>query len=333
MHAPGPSPIHRETNVRPLTPGNLWWWIWRTARRDVRRYRAPDRGWSARRLVRSVWPTVERPVFVVGSLASGSTQLGTCLAALPALSYHYEPIITKAASRYVYRALWGFEEARDLYRTTYRWLMRLHFDGGLRLAERTLRNSFIIPFLAEAFPDAQFVHLVRDGREAARILRERPNLRADRAASGEREPGGYAHGPYARFWVEPERVQEFETTTDLHRCIWTWRRHVEAVLDAATDLSGAQYHEVRYDALAADPDAEAVRLTDFLGVADAACRARVQRLLRAVPTAPACAVPDGPVTDAEAAVMEAEAGPLLRRLGYAPVEGAPVDAAADAPLA
>jgi hypothetical protein len=320
MRAPGPSPIHHETNVRPLSKANLLPWVWKTVRRDVKRYRAPRRGWSLGRLARSIRPRIERPVFLVGALGSGTTALGQCLAAVPELSYHYEPAITKAASRYVYRKLWTFEEARDFYCTTYRWLVRLHLDGGLRFAERTLRNSFIMPFLSEAFPNAQFVHLVRDGRDAARLLRARPNFRADRADSGDREVGGYAHGPYARFWVEPERVHVFEDTSDLHRCVWTWRCHVEAILDAARNLADAQYLEVRYEDLARDPDAEADRMLDFLEIDAATSRARFHEAAEHATDplhAPQDVPPETPLSPKEAALVEDEAGDLFDRLGYA----------------
>ncbi len=88
----------------------------------------------------------------------------------------------------------------------------------------------------------------------------------------EEKSSGYRHGPYARFWVEPERKREFETTTDIHRCIWAWRRHVSTILEQAKTLPEDQYHELRYEDLASDPIKEAQRLLSYLEIEDPASK-------------------------------------------------------------
>ena len=301
----------------PITPLNLPWWAARTYAGD-RRPRSPlrrRRPLSLGRLARSLCPDLLRPVFVIGADRSGTTFLGDSLAALPELSYHHEPAVIKAAARYVYEGGWGVRRSRAFFRLVYGWLMRVGLEGDLRLAEKTPSNSFIVPFLAQAFPEAVFVHIVRDGRDAARSHLQQPWLLAAALAGGRREPGGYRYGPDARFWVEPDRRREFETTSDLHRCIWSWRRHTEAALDAATALPAGRYHELRYEALVTDPAAAGARLLDFLGIEAPDSRALLQQAL-------ARADPAGvgawrtTFDTAELAVIEREAGELLRRLGY-----------------
>ena len=119
---------------------NLWRWSAMTALISRRSYASSPRPWSTERLQAFLEPNLDRPIFIVGAPRSGTTFLGACLAEVPDLSYHYEPILTKAASRYVYEDRWPSSTARRLYRTTYAWLMRLGGDPDLRFAEKTPRN-------------------------------------------------------------------------------------------------------------------------------------------------------------------------------------------------
>jgi hypothetical protein len=301
--------------AQPLTWRELPELARRTARADRRRYRSERRPLSARRLGRELVPNLRRPLFVLGAPRSGTTFLGGCLSVLPEISYHHEPVATKRAARYVYEGHWGARRAAFFYRSVYAWLMRLHLDGDLRFAEKTPQNCFIVPFLRRAFPDAQFLHIVRDGRDAAISYSKKPWLRADAADSGQFEPGGYRHGPYARFWVEAERAPEFETTSDIHRCIWAWRGFTEAALAGADGLPAEQYHELRYEDLVRKPQGESERVLDFLGVGshdvraaftDAMSRAHAESVERW----------RSELSPDDTATVEREAGHLLRRLGY-----------------
>lgn len=53
-----------------------------------------------------------------------------------------------------------FEEIRNRY-------------GGERVVEKTCANSLRVEYVYEIFPDAQFIHLIRDGRDAAASARRR----------------------------------------------------------------------------------------------------------------------------------------------------------------
>ncbi|MDP8904799.1 MAG: sulfotransferase [Chloroflexota bacterium] len=299
----------------PITPLNIGWWAARTWWADRRRHRRHRRPLSAHRLAASLRPDLRRPIFVIGADRSGTSFLGDSLGVLPEVSYHHEPVATKAAARYVYEGRWSFRRARAFFRLVYAWLLRANLEGDLRLAEKTPTNSFIVGFLARAFPDGVFVHIVRDGRDAARSHLQQPWLLAASLASGHREPGGYRYGPDARFWVEPARRREFETTTDLHRCIWSWRRHTEAALAGGGDLPPSRYHELRYESLVVDPRAEGERLLDFLAIDAPASRAALLGHLERADARGVGAWRETLGAD-EMAIIEREAGTLLRRLGY-----------------
>ncbi|CAN5133703.1 sulfotransferase [soil metagenome] len=305
-----------DPRPKPINARNLVWWAARTFAWDRRRYRGHGGLPSARGIAATLRPNLGAPIFIVGADRSGTTFLGDCLAAVPQISYHHEPEAIKAAARHVYEKEWSYRRARLFFRTVYGWLLRAHFDGHLRFAEKTPTNSFIVPFLARAFPDAVFIHIVRDGRDGTVSHLRQPWLLAASLSTGRREPGGYRHGPDARFWVEPARRREFETASDVHRCIWSWRRHTESALSGGRDLPAQRYHELRYEDLVTDPSAEGQRLLDFLEIRGASSRTA---LLDALATADSSSVGGWRAAFGgdELATIEIEAGALLRRLGYA----------------
>ena len=136
-------------------------------------------------------------MFVIGAARSGTTFLGDCVGHLPEISYHHEPPATKAAGRHVYEGLWSYRRSRFFFRSVYAWLLRVELDGDLRFCDKTPTNALLIPFLARAFPDAQFIHIIRDGRDASASLYKQPWLRGrrgDAAASGSRAATSTARG-------------------------------------------------------------------------------------------------------------------------------------------
>ena len=255
-----------DSRAKPVTWKTLPYLAKRTAGMDRDKYRTQQRSLTGARLWSTLFPNLSRPVFLIGAARSGTTFLGDCLAKVPELSYHFEPVATKAAARCVYEGLWSDAKAKRFYRAVYAWLMRLHVDGDLRFVEKTPRNCCIIPFLNDAFPDAQFIHIIRDGRDAALSLSKKPWLAQSAAGSGKYEPGGYPYGPYAQFWVEPKRRDEFEATSDIHRCIWAWQRFTEDAITATKTFSPAKLLEVRYESFGLDPAGEASQILDFLGI-------------------------------------------------------------------
>jgi hypothetical protein len=287
---------------------------WKAERRYYPRL-ARRRRLTSRRVRASILPAIRRPIFVVGAARSGTTFLGDCMGHLPEVSYHHEPPATKAAGRYVYERLWGYRRSRWFFRSVYAWLLRVELDGDLRLCDKTPTNALLIPFLDRAFPDGQFIHIVRDGRDAAASLLHQPWLRADTATTGKREPGGYLHGPWAPWWVEPDRRDEFESTSDVHRMIWAWRRYTEAGIRDGRALPANRYLEIRYEELARDPNPVGARILDFLGIHRTASRSAFLEALRRVSDS-SLGNWRRVFTLDDLALIEADSGELLRSLGY-----------------
>jgi hypothetical protein len=307
--------VLKKPQPREVTLLSSPYWIYEALKLTVSSYQRSRRPFTAKRLT-SLWrPNLTNPIFVVGAPRTGTTFLGESLGAIGRMSYHHEPILTKAISRYVYDGRWDWERAARHYRSVYRWLMRLHCDGDLRFAEKTPRNSHIIDFLAHTFPDAKFVHIIRDGRAAAASYVKKPWLSKSQPRRQLYEPGGYPMGAYTQFWVESDRVSEFESTTDIHRCIWIWRSFTEAALELSRSLPKDRYYEQRYEDLVTCSDRQGDNVLDFLEIHDEQSRTEFRSALDQAHTTSLNAWRDE-LSPAQLLEIENEAGPLLRRLGY-----------------
>jgi hypothetical protein len=161
-----------------------------------------------------------------------------------------------------------------------------------------------LPLLHDLFPNARFVHLVRDGRDVALSV-----LGWERKTEQFRR-----HFP---IW------DESPITT---AALW-WRWHVLLGRGAARDLPPELYYELRYEALVADALSECRRLCAFLGVADDDAmvrfhegRTRSEPGLSAkrawLPATPGLREWRTEMHDEDLEAFEAAAGDALEELGY-----------------
>ena len=236
----------------------------------------------------------ERLVFVVGCPRSGTTFIGRAIGGLPGFVDFGEVTPWKAA-------LPSGPSADELRRILER-IRRIGLAWGLRGVEQTPETAHVLGAALEAYPEALAVHAVRDGRDVVCSLLERGWLNADQAG---KDDAGLSYGAQPRFWVEPERREEFPQVSDARRCAWAWRRYVEAVQAAGV---GDRLIELRYESVARVAD----RLAEFLD-------ANVTSTHRALDSFRDSSIGrwHRELTTEQLADVEAEAGPLLAELGYA----------------
>jgi hypothetical protein len=243
----------------------------------------------------------DRLVFVVGSPRSGTSFTGSALGSQPGwVDLGEIPVLKAAVPGLV--DLSSEEQARAVRRILQR-VRTLGFVRGLRGVEQNPETSYLLAGALQAYPHATAVHVIRDGRDVVCSLLERGWLRTDRVAH---DDARQRYGAHARFWVEAERRDEFEQASEARRAAWAWRRYV-----AAAQAVPERTVELRYEALVADPDAEAHRLSGALDAdpvplqrAFAEVRDRsVGRWKR-------------DLTPEQLAEVESEAGPLLAELRY-----------------
>jgi hypothetical protein len=93
-----------------------------------------------------------------------------------------------------------------------------------------------LPALEGLFPDAGYVHLIRDGRDTALSFLSMPK------------------GIVTESWAHPDSVADFACQ---------WRTEVEAAQALGKRVGPERYREVRYEALVADPEGELTAVCAF----------------------------------------------------------------------
>ena len=104
-------------------------------------------------------------------------------------------------------------------------------QGKQRWLEKTPYYTLHIDLLAATYPDAQFVHIIRDGRDAVLSMLERAvDIRVFNVDAGAR----------------------------------LWQRYVESGREAGKKLSDSRYHEIRYEDMLGNPLQSVQTLCAFL---------------------------------------------------------------------
>jgi len=158
--------------------------------------------------------------------------------------------------------------------------------GAPRIAERTPLHVFHLELIAAIYPDARFVHIIRDGRDVARSVA-------------------------AQRWG-PEEITKAAAE---------WRDAILAARGAG--LSDEVYREVRYEDLLTDPAPVVAELYEWLAlevsdevVAGAIDEAGIGANLGVAPSGIGVAKWRDAYTQADLAAFDRAAGDVLRELGY-----------------
>ena len=201
----------------------------------------------------------DRLVFLIGSPRSGSTLLSRVLGAHPAvfapeephlitplahLGYYdsveaapYDPVITRAAARALVAALPGGEAAyldalRAYSDAIYAGLFSHAADGASILLDKTPAYALSLDFLAKLYPSARYVVLTRHPIAVWSSY-------VDSFFDGD-DAVAHDHNPLLERYV-PAIARFLETAS-------------------------VPIHRVRYEELVQDPDVEARKICDFLGI-------------------------------------------------------------------
>lgn len=180
----------------------------------------------------------------------------------------------------------------------YRTYARQH--GAIRWGDKTPIYTSYVSLLHQIFPAAQFVHIIRDGRDVALSTLEK---------WGDKEPH-----------------------VDLYYAARMWVRRIHQARRAARQLMPSSYYEVHYEALVQDPEGELRSICDFLGETYVPQMAKQHRQarhqLRPAGFHAPVRQPPSPgragrwqreMSTNDLRLYQSVAGPLLRQLGY-PVE-------------
>ena len=177
--------------------------------------------------------------------------------------------------------------------------------GAQRWGDKTPIYTSYMDLLAQLFPSAQFIHLIRDGRDVALSMIEK--------------------------WGKSERH------IDLYFAARSWKRRLRQAFASATRLGRDRYYELRYEQLAADPEPWLREICSFLGEEYVPAmvephilgRERIRpdgfhAAVRQPPSTGRVARWRGEMSPADQRLFLAVAGDMLRQLGYETVALGPM---------
>ena len=239
--------------------------------------------------------SVATPVIIVGAARSGTNMLRDALTQIPgAASWPCDEInpiwrhhwaayptdelrphhATPRVRRYIRAAF-----SRLANRTNARWVV-----------EKTCANSLRVDFVQTVFPEAKFVFLLRDGRDVAASALKRWTAKPDwryLARKARHLPLGdtpyyalrYLRYQFYRARSKTDRYRtwgpRFEgidqmllTHPLLEVCAEQWRQCVVQSHAALIRLAPERVCYLRYEVLAARPQQELQRVSDFIGVSE-----------------------------------------------------------------
>lgn len=221
---------------------------------------------------------LDRPVFIIGAPRSGTSLLYSVLRSAPAFAHwpgeahevweaDYHPALRGWVSNALTAADVDDKAAQRIRRAFF-----LVAGSRRRLIDKTPRNALRVSFVDAIFPDARYVHLVRDGRENVNSLINAwrtPRYRTYRLPHSiegvDRE--------WWKFVLYPGWQEDASGPLEVV-CARQWASSNELAL---RDLAavGERAVRVRYEDLVDAPEAEVARVLEFLDVPfDDALRAK-----------------------------------------------------------
>lgn len=207
-----------------------------------------------------------KPFFIVSSGRSGTAMLHKVLSGIDGVEMHHEYAVQIIQPLAVRRYL-GLADTAETDR-----VLDETYGAALRYSEQhcwgdsSNKLSWLIPDLAALFPDARFVHLVRDGRKVtgsyfrklgAECYDDRSN--AILQAFYDDPANTPAPPPEKKYWWPVPRkdaadAQAFRLFDQFERIAWHWAEINRVILDALSKLPEHRKVFVRLEDLRSSPD-------------------------------------------------------------------------------
>lgn len=242
------------------------------------------------------------PIFILGCPRSGTTFLSNCVGSLDAVELFVGVLAPPRMMHLVgYRASRGEQPElmlsvmRDIFWQSF-W--RRCFFRSERVAQVILRRRnwseifwrrnlddlkfcydepflcFAIPEVAKHFPNSQFIHIVRDGRDNADSMeRTYPQALSDAVLSDGRlancknsEIGMFRHFDrrFVPWWISRGQEDDFLGLSQYGRLLWMWKEMVTRAADTGRSIESKRYLEVKYEDFVTSPNSVGKRITEFL---------------------------------------------------------------------
>lgn len=230
-------------------------------------------------------------IFVVGCPRSGTTWFGRSFETLPHSFYLNEPrwfwtAFDPRCETYVPGELCDQAQlAIDPAEVTPREQQRawaglqhlLHVKRKRRIVEKSPNHTARIPWIDRLFPNAKFIHLMRNPHDVALSLE---------TAFAEWFPDGWHGSPQWAVWdrhmhaLGSHQAEHWHrTTNDYERALIIWDEMNRLAFQAAKHLGKHRYLRIHYERFANTPTSTINRILRFLGDDDDAHKAWGKRLV------------------------------------------------------
>lgn len=248
-------------------------------------------------------------IFVVGSPRSGTTILSEVLGRHPDIADFYEPYYI-----WDYRTGSGNDDVRTaaIADASTRALIRREFELFAKksrksvVVEKSPENCFRVPYVHAVFPEAKWIHIIRDGRDCVEsIYRESEKRKQIVQERNIKQLFGVAYemlrvqrfwrNRWQALWFELREIKSFDPRRYFNKAKWEggagwgprfrgwrdarrqlepvafaalqWRTSVESLMNGLQQVPPEQQINCRYEDFVAHPEPELERLFDFIGVA------------------------------------------------------------------
>jgi hypothetical protein len=224
-------------------------------------------------------PLLRQPILVIGSPRSGTTLLAEVLQHHPDLAYVEEPRLTWRLGNDRKSDMLRPRDARPPVKARIRraFAELVRKAGRTRLLEKTPSNALRLGFVDEIFPDARYVHIIRNGLDSVLSIRKywedhAGGLRAVKLGQRAREirwrqaphyavelarrvaPAGLAPVLGYRVWGPrlPGMNGLLRDLDLVEVCCLQWRMCVEAAAHYGRQLPASRYLEIRLEDMSPD---------------------------------------------------------------------------------
>lgn len=196
------------------------------------------------------------PIFIIGSPRSGTTLLFQMLSTAPNFSNKFEP-------EWVWKKALG-TSGNDSYKDefTFIGMMRvlnnfysLIDKGAPFLLVKNPKDSLRVKFLRNLFPNARFIHIIRDGRDVIASIKkgwDTPYYRTDKDYD----------------WIHL-RIPDYKILSSLPAHIkgaHIWTTCLQFIENTIDPKDYKHFYEIKYEDLVKDPQTEMNKLSTYLEV-------------------------------------------------------------------
>ncbi len=249
-------------------------------------------------------PMSEKPVFIIGCPRSGTSITADMFAIHPHVANwseageiwdpdtYYDP----QANHHWDASMVTKEDAARLHAWFEYYRQR---RGKQRFMNKHPRNSVRIGYIDRVFPDAFFIHVIRDGRAVVNSIVNKIQKDPFRQEI-----------PFGNF-CKPPNWREFLRDNPVEQAALQWREIVRFILDQRENLEN-RYYELRYEDLCRDPRGTLASAFSFVELlATEETMASLPRSLKNMNFKYR-----GHLSTEQIDTINEVQGPLLRELGY-----------------